>query len=170
MLILGLLLAVAALVVFGFMYFGTSDLNPLQIDLGIVTVELTPLHLYLLGAATLVVLVLGLFFLTLGLRASRRRRREVKELRAAVQDGDTPPVRDGERSRGRGPARVEDPAPVDRVVPPTPRVTATGSTEPVTGEGSPRPGAGDLAGGSGPGITGPASPPENGPPSRDDRA
>lgn len=85
MLILGLLLIVVALVVFGYLFLGTRDLEPLQIDLSVFTVELTPLHLFLLGAGTLVVLVLGLLFLTLGLRASRRRRHEVKELRKAVQ-------------------------------------------------------------------------------------
>ncbi|WP_162802170.1 hypothetical protein [Ornithinimicrobium murale] len=100
MLILGLLLTAAALIVFGYMLFGTQDLDPLRIDLGVFAVELTPMHLYLLGAATLVVLVLGLFVLTLGLRAQRRRRREVKELRAAVRDGDT-----GRRSTREDPPR-----------------------------------------------------------------
>lgn len=106
MLILGLLLIVVAAVVFGYMFFGTSDLAPLDIDLGVFTVELTPLHLYLLGAATLVVLVLGLMALAAGLRASRRRRQEVKELRKAVREGGTDY---GRRSSDREPG----PAPVD---------------------------------------------------------
>ncbi|WP_109470918.1 hypothetical protein [Ornithinimicrobium cavernae] len=108
MLILGLLLIAAALVVFGYMFFGTRDLEPLRVDLGIFTVELTPLHLYLLGAATLVVLVLGLLALAAGLRASRRRRREVKDLRRAVREGGL----DQDRGRDRGTAdRYPEPAP-----------------------------------------------------------
>lgn len=98
MLILGILLIIVALVVFGYMFFGTSDLPAMDIDLGIFTVQLTPLHLYLLGAATLAVLALGLLTLFAGLRASRRRRHEVKELRKAVRDGDAPR---GERPSAR---------------------------------------------------------------------
>lgn len=109
MLILGLLLAAAALIVFGYMLFGTRDLAALQIDLGVFTVELTPMHLYLLGAATLVVLVLGLLFLTMGLRAQRRRRREVKELRAAVRDGSPDSERRGPRETPPGERRREAP-------------------------------------------------------------
>lgn len=100
MLILGILLIAVALVVFGYMFFGTSDLAPMDIDLGIFTVQLTPLHLYLLGAATLVVLTLGLLTLVAGLRASRRRRREVKELRKAVHDGGTGEDRDLRETTG----------------------------------------------------------------------
>lgn len=113
MLILGILLVIVALVVFGFLFLGTSDLEPLQIDLGIFTVELTPLHLFLLGAATLVLLVLGLLFLSLGLRASRRRRLEVKELRKEV-----------ERRPAPDPMRA-DPA-IDRTPPRTAEVAAPG--------------------------------------------
>lgn len=157
MLILGLLLAAAALVVFGYMLFGTQDLDPLQIDLGVFTVELTPMHLYLLGAATLVVLVLGLLFLTLGLRAQRRRRREVKELRAAVRDGEagsgrgvapepeTAVGRDRHAGRGTPPGRAGD-APYERDV--------TGHRP--DDAPPPRPG-------SGPGGTPPPSPQGTGP-------
>lgn len=141
MLILGLLLIVAAAVVFGYMFFGTSDLEPLDIDLGVFTVQLTPLHLYLLGAATLVVLALGLLALAAGMRTSRRRRQEVKELRKAVRDGgpdhgrrtgdrDAVPApvdehrvdhqrtdqsRTGRSGTGRSPAH--DPVPYERQVP-----------------------------------------------------
>lgn len=126
MLILGLLLIVVAAVVFGYMFWGTDDLAPLDIDLGVFTVQLTPLHLYLLGAATLVVLVLGLLALATGLRASRRRRKEVKELRKAVHDGGTDY---GRRTNAREPVaapveqpvrdqrRANDPAPYEREVP-----------------------------------------------------
>ena len=105
MLILGLLLIVVAAVVFGYMFFGTSDLEPLDIDLGVFTVQLTPLHLYLLGAATLVILALGLVSLAAGMRASRRRRHEVKELRKAVRDGGTD---HGRRDREAVPAPVHE--------------------------------------------------------------
>lgn len=126
MLILGLLLIVVAGVVFGYMFLGTNDLGPLDIDLGVFTVQLTPLHLYLLGAATLVVLALGLMALAAGMRASRRRRHEVKELRKAVRDGGTD---HGRRSDAREPlpapveqpvrdrSRADDPAPYEREVP-----------------------------------------------------
>lgn len=87
MLILGILLIVVALVVFGYMLLGTRDLDALQIDLGAFNVELTPLLLFLVGAATLAVLALGLLALAAGLRASRRRRQEVKDLRKAVRSG-----------------------------------------------------------------------------------
>lgn len=143
MLILGLLLVAAALVVFGYMFFGTSDLTPLDVDLGVFTVELTPLHLYLLGAATLVVFGLGLMALAAGLKASRRRRQEVKELRKAVRESgtdysgrdarqqDRTPVADGrgvaDRDRDRfdrndadttvGEPRVDTAAPYEREVP-----------------------------------------------------
>lgn len=109
MLILGLLLIVAAAVVFGYMFFGTSDLAPLDIDLGVFTVQLTPLHLYLLGAATLAVLALGLMALAAGMRASRRRRQEVKELRKAVRDGGTDYGRRTE-DRDAVPARADEPS------------------------------------------------------------
>lgn len=103
MLILGLLLIAAALVVFGYMFFGTSDLPSLDIDLGVFTVQLTPLHLYLLGAATLVVLALGLLALAAGMKAARRRRQEVKELRKAVRDGGTDYDQRGGRREERTP-------------------------------------------------------------------
>lgn len=155
MLILGLLLMAVALVVFGYLLFGTQDLDPLQIDLGVFTVHLTPMHLYLLGAATLVVLVLGLLFLTLGLRAQRRRRREVKELRAAVREGEAgsggvapaagaAPGRDRHVGRDTAPGRADE-APYEREVaghrsddapPPPPGSPPPGSPPPGTDPGA----------------------------------
>src|SRR5690606_21721062 len=108
MLILGLLLIIAALVVFGYMFLGTNGLDAMDIDLGIFTVQLTPLHLYLLGAATLIVLALGLLALAAGMRAARRRRREVKELRKAVQDGGPEYDRRDERAADRRDDRRDD--------------------------------------------------------------
>jgi hypothetical protein len=107
MLILGVLLIIAALVIFGYMLFGTMDLDPMDIDLGIFTVQLTPLHLFLLGAATLAVLALGLLALAAGMRAARRRRREVKDLRAAVRDGGGDYDRDRDRD-ARTAERADD--------------------------------------------------------------
>ncbi|MCK0113136.1 hypothetical protein MWU75_13380 [Ornithinimicrobium sp. F0845] len=138
MLILGLALVIVALVVFGYLFFGTSDLEPLQIDLGVFTVELTSLQLYLLGAATLVVLVLGLLLATMGLRASRRRQREVKELRKAVEE--RPPRDASPVERDRAPHDTDrashdtDRAPYDREVPPPP---APASSDVRSGSGSP---------------------------------
>ncbi len=107
MLVLGILLTAAALVVFGFLFFGTRNLPSLQVDLGVLTVELTPLQLYLLGAATLVVLVLGLMVLGIGLRRSRRQRKEVRDLRQAVRDRGLDPDHPREPA-----ARVEPTTPV----------------------------------------------------------
>lgn len=128
MIVIGVILAVVALVIVGFMLFGTRDLGPIDVDLGVLTAQLTPMHLYLLGAATLIIFVLGLFFLSLGLRAQRRHRREVKELRAAVRDGSgdpQPPERYGrgdtghDAGRDSGHRRSHDPAPApyEREVP-----------------------------------------------------
>lgn len=114
MLILGILLIIAALVVFGYMFLGTNDLDAMDIDLGIFTVQLTPLHLYLLGAATLIVLVLGLLALAAGMRAARRRRREVKELRKAVRDGGPEHDRRDERAADRRDDAELDDGPTDR--------------------------------------------------------
>lgn len=149
MLILGILFLVIALVVLGFMYFGTNDLQPLDVDLGVFTAQLTPLQLYLLGAATLVVLCFGLLLLTTGLRRQRRRAKEVKELREQVHHRE--PASPGPRGRTAGPSdtRSDDRiAPVggDREVP-----RAAGGSQPGPGPG-PGPGAGPGAGpGSGPG-------------------
>lgn len=85
MLVIGILLLIVALVVFGFLWFGTEGLAPIEVDLGVFTASLSPLQLFLLGAATLVVLVLGLVCLVLGLRAARRRRKEVRELRKVAE-------------------------------------------------------------------------------------
>lgn len=148
MLVLGILLLVIALVVLGFMYFGTEGLDPLEIDLGAFTAQLTPLHLYLLGAATLVVLCLGLLLLVTGLKRQRRRAKEVKVLREQVQH--------------REPST---PQPRDRSTPPTgPRVTPAApdrGAPPATGRGSH-----DLSPGTGtPGSSGtaPGAPPAPGP-------
>lgn len=138
MLVLGILLIVLALIVFGFMYFGTMDLPSMEIDLGIITVQLTPLGLYIAGAVTLIVLAVGLQLLFLGLRAQRRRHKEVKELRKAVAH-ETPESHD----RARAP---EAPA-YEREV----RPAAVSSREP--GGSSATEGTGAAAGQSRPGTT-----------------
>lgn len=86
MLVLGIILVLLAVVCFGYLWFGTQSLPATDVDLGVFLVSLTPLQLYLLGAATLVILVVGLALLAAGTRASARRRREVKTLRKQVHD------------------------------------------------------------------------------------
>lgn len=85
MLVIGIILILVAAVVFGYLWFGTQGLPALDLDLGIFQVSLSPLLIYLLGAATLLVLVLGLAALGAGIRRQSRRRREVKQLRQQVQ-------------------------------------------------------------------------------------
>ncbi len=84
MLILGLILIIIALVVIGYMWFGTAELDAIPIDLGVFTVQLTPLYIFLLGGAALLVLALGAVTLSSGLRRQSRKRREVKDLRRQV--------------------------------------------------------------------------------------
>lgn len=84
MLILGLILIVIALVVIGYMWFGTAELDAIPIDLGVFTVQLTPLYIFLLGGAAILVLALGAVTLSSGLRRQSRKRREVKDLRRQV--------------------------------------------------------------------------------------
>ena len=84
MLILGLILIIIALVVIGYMWFGTAELGAIPIDLGVFTVQLTPLYIFLLGGAALLVLALGAVMLSSGLRRQSHKRREIKDLRKQV--------------------------------------------------------------------------------------
>ncbi len=103
MLILGLILIIIALVVIGYMWFGTAELGAIPIDLGVFTVQLTPLYIFLLGGAALLVLALGAVILSSGLRRQSRKRREIKDLRKQVAH-DHP----RDRSHGDDRARQDD--------------------------------------------------------------
>ncbi len=102
MLVLGIVLVLVALVAIGYMWFGTQGQAPLAIDLGAFEINLTPLQLFLLGAACLVVLFLGLVLTLSGMRRQAKRRREVKDLRHQVRAQDTVSGRDADRREDRG--------------------------------------------------------------------
>ncbi len=109
MLILGLILIIIALVVIGYMWFGTAELGAIPIDLGVFTVQLTPLYIFLLGGAALLVLALGAVTLSSGLRRQSRKRKEVKDLRRQVaQDHPRDRSRDDDRVRQDDRAGLDD--------------------------------------------------------------
>lgn len=116
MLLIGLILVIAALVTIGYLWFGTAGLDPVEVDLGIFTTTLSPLWIFLLGAASVLVLAIGTALLIAGLRRRQRQRRELKELRRKADA----------LERDRGP--VDRPA-ADRPVERTPR------TDDRTGDG-----------------------------------
>lgn len=85
MLFIGLILVLLALVTIGYMWFGTTGLDPIEIDLGAFTVTLTPLWIFLLGAASVLVLAIGTAVLVAGLRRRQRQRRELRALRRKAE-------------------------------------------------------------------------------------
>lgn len=127
MLALGLiLLVVAVLVVLG-VVFGAEP-TPISFDAGVVTIETTPLVVFLVGGATLLVVVLGLGLIRVGMRRAAEHRRTRKELdrvharedRAVAPDegrhAADQPVTDSDRtapatSAGRRDADPGDPRP-----------------------------------------------------------
>lgn len=101
MLVVGLILVVLALVMIGFMLFGDTSVTGVDVDLGVVTLDLTPLEIFGLGAAVVFVLTLGLWLTTAGLRRQRAKRKELKELRHIADARGTQPDtarRDGTRT------------------------------------------------------------------------
>ena len=83
MVIIGLLL-IALVVVFAALVLTGS--NPsLRLDLHVFKVDTSLTGVYLSGIATLVLGVIGLWLLRSGLRRSRKRRPEVKQLRRTVR-------------------------------------------------------------------------------------
>jgi ABC-type nickel/cobalt efflux system permease component RcnA len=109
MLVIGLILILVALVVIGYMAFGTANLESIQIDMGMMTVNLNPLEIFILGAACVLVLAIGAVLLFSGLRRQRRKRKELQDLRAKASAADR-------RHLDRRDAEREEPAaaPVDR--------------------------------------------------------
>lgn len=108
MLVIGLILILVALVVIGYMLFGTANLDSLEIDLGVMTVSLNPLQIFLLGAISVLILAVGTVLLFSGMRRQRRKRKELHDLRAQASVADR---RQAERAEP-GPA----PRDRDRVV------------------------------------------------------
>lgn len=115
MLVIGLILVLIALVVVGFMAFGTANLDKVEIDLGVLTANLNPLEIFGLGALCIVVLVLGLLLMFTGLRRQRRKRKELHELRqkadlaerAAPRQDARPETRHQTRPQARPEARPQ---------------------------------------------------------------
>lgn len=88
MLVIGLILIVLSLAVVAYVWFATVDLSAVTVDLGAFSVLMTPLHLFLAGGATVLVLALGAALFASGLRSKQRRRRELKDLRTRAAERD----------------------------------------------------------------------------------
>lgn len=84
MLALGLILVLIVVVVVVFVVIATSGLDPIAIDYGVFSADLTPLQLFLLGVGTVLVLALGVVVLAAGMRKQRTKNAEVKRLRKEV--------------------------------------------------------------------------------------
>ncbi|QNN54673.1 hypothetical protein [Nocardioides mesophilus] len=78
MFVLGLILVLLAVGVFGVALGGANDTA--QLDVGVVNAELSTLAVFLLGAAATLLLVLGFSVMRTGLLRARQRRRDRKEL------------------------------------------------------------------------------------------
>lgn len=82
---IGLILIVLAIIVIGYVIFATGDLSALEIDWGIFNASLTPLQLFFLGAATILVLCVGSLMVGIGLKRAGAKRSEVRRLRKEVK-------------------------------------------------------------------------------------
>jgi hypothetical protein len=124
MLVLAVLLLLLAGGVTAIVVLGAPDTR-VQLELGGFSVSMEPLWVFLTGAVTVLLLVLGLELLRAGVRRANNRRRDQKELnRLAAQ------ARESERSRPRdtGDTRALEPRSTD---PSTAEVTRTdGGTAP----------------------------------------
>lgn len=81
----GLILVVLALIVVVYVMFATGGLEPMSIDWGVFTADLTPLQLFFLGAVTIVVMAIGVVMLSIGLKKQGEKRAEVKRLRKDLE-------------------------------------------------------------------------------------
>jgi hypothetical protein len=85
MLVLGIiLLLVAAAIIVGVAYEGTSQDVSFTSDVGDLTTQ--PVWIFLAGAATLLLVVWGLWLIRRGMARHRARRRELKRLRRVEED------------------------------------------------------------------------------------
>ncbi|MGB3186093.1 MAG: hypothetical protein WBG76_09595 [Ornithinimicrobium sp.] len=107
---IGLILVILAVIVVVYVMFATSGLEPMPIDWGVFTAELTPLQLFFLGAATIVVMAIGALMLSIGLKKQGEKRAEVKRLRQEVKKGQEAQPRDDaqDRSDVSGPTEPPD--------------------------------------------------------------
>ena len=81
--------------------------RPASLDLGVVNVNTTVLMVFLAGALSLLVLVVGLSMLASGLKRERRRRQEVKALR---QQAESAPARQSTERQAPPPRREPEPS------------------------------------------------------------
>jgi hypothetical protein len=111
MIALGLILVLLAVVVVAYVWFATRELPAMEIDWGVFTAELTPFQLFVVGAATILVLSIGTAMLLAGLRKQREKRAEIKHLRREVRAGD---ASRGDRPAPGAPAHPATEAPAGR--------------------------------------------------------
>ncbi|MGB3763632.1 MAG: hypothetical protein WA966_10435 [Ornithinimicrobium sp.] len=104
MFVVGAILIVLAIIVVIYVTFATRNLDPLSIDWGPFTAALTPLQLFFLGAASILVLAIGAVMFSIGLRTQGVKRAEVKRLRKEVEksQAEQPPSRDSGTSEKSG--------------------------------------------------------------------
>lgn len=108
MAVIAILLILLALAL-GFAFLASGNNDPAILDFGFINVTGTTAGVFLSGAATMLVLLSGIWLSQVAARRSRRRRREVKNLREAVVSTRTAPAYDdGSRDTGTGPASVTD--------------------------------------------------------------
>lgn len=117
MLALGIILVLLAAGVIVAALFGGAG-QPASFDLGVVDVETNTLGVFLLGAGTLLLLVIGLGLIRSGLARARRRRQERKELnrlhRRLEKEQTTGTTSDTATTTGEQPAGGATPGPATR--------------------------------------------------------
>ncbi|MGH3496071.1 MAG: hypothetical protein ACRDP1_01205 [Nocardioidaceae bacterium] len=109
MVVLGLVLLAAAVVVAGGVVIGGD--TPISVHLLGLDMHTSTAGVFLGGAITMLVALVALWLMRLGLRRSRRRRRDIKRLRGTVETQDKVITR-----QGRAPGAPDDaakPAPND---------------------------------------------------------
>jgi hypothetical protein len=106
MLVLGLILiVVSALALIAALVGGSND--PATFDLGLFNVETNTLGVFLIGAATVLLFVMGLELTRSGVRRANRRRKEKKEYHRLADRYDRPDDR-AESSAARTPTATPD--------------------------------------------------------------
>lgn len=98
MLALGIILVLIAGGVLAAALLGTSP-DPVTFDLGVVDIEASPLGVFLAGAVTLLLLVIGVSLVRTGVRRANRRRQEKRELHRLSEKYETRETRDRDPER-----------------------------------------------------------------------
>jgi hypothetical protein len=127
MIVIGLLLVVLAALVAVAMFLADAAPN-VELALGPVGVDIPPSGVFMLGVATVLVLLAGLVLLRTGLRRWRRQRREIKEARAVVAEQDRRGYDDRTETTGTTGPTGTTPAPSTTT--PTGPTGPTGTTPP----------------------------------------